>query len=127
VADFTKTITVSVNLFGVAPSNKWNAHNWNAFLWGEGTTGLEARVVKVITESVTPTLSVQKAVQRVRSLALTLSGETSSETLKDAAGYLYVFPDRTTDAEGRDIPTWTSGVAATASWATAALATVTWS
>lgn len=37
MADATMVIANAFNLFGLAPSDLWNAYNWNAFKWGEGT------------------------------------------------------------------------------------------
>jgi hypothetical protein len=127
VADFNITVSNSLNIFGPAPSNKWNVHNWNAFLWGEGTTDLIASVGKFISNSLASDSAVEKLPVRVITNSLTLTGDMSSQGLKDSAGYSYVFPDRTTDGEERDFPTWTEGAGQSTTWTTASATTSSWS
>jgi hypothetical protein len=129
VADFTVTIANSLNVFGPAPSNKWNAWAWNAFRWGEGTADLAVSVGKVIgnslalSDSATPVTAFFVNV----SATLTLASDMGSERLTDAAGYAYVFPSDTTEAENRDIPDWSTSTAATPTWSSATAGGTSWS
>jgi hypothetical protein len=66
MADFVKTISVSLRLFGNEPSEKWNsaassqALTWGSDYWGEGTVGLPIDFSKGIFESFTVTGTVIK-------------------------------------------------------------------
>jgi hypothetical protein len=127
MTDFSVTFTVGINCFGIAPSNKWGAHNWNAFLWGEGTKDLETRVQKLISESVAPDTTITKDHRHPITETLSVSGDLGAESLSDGSGYLYVFPDRTTDGEQRDFPVYTSGTAQSTSFACQAAGSTVWS
>ncbi len=68
---FSKTVTNSLNIFG-CPSDKWNVFNWNAFLWGSGTTDLPVQVRHLVTNTLTPTEdSVGHAVRHLVTNTLT--------------------------------------------------------
>ncbi len=51
---FSKTVTNSLNFFG-CPSDKWQAFNWNAFIWGSGTADLPVQVRHLVTNALSPT------------------------------------------------------------------------
>ena len=127
MTDHSITVANSLNLFGVAPSDKWNAYAWNAFLWGEGTADLGVAVVHLISNSLTLSDAYGKGVTKLVSETLSVTGDMSSEVLFDAEGYRYVFPDRTTEGEERDFSTWTSGTAASATWTSGTVTSTTWS
>jgi hypothetical protein len=128
VADFNINISNSLNVFGIAPSNKWGAWNWGAFLWGEGTADLQVSVVKLISESLTVDESYSgQSVTKLIAESFTVDSDMESETLTDGNGYLHVFHDRTTEAENRQFATWTSGTAASGTWTSQAVAATTWS
>jgi hypothetical protein len=127
VVAYNITISNSLNLFGPAPSDKWNQYNWNAFLWGEGTNDLVELVFKVISESITPDTTVTKIPLRIIENSISPTSDMGFERLRDSNGYYHVFPDRTTEGEDRDFATWTQGSPSAASWATAADAATVWS
>lgn len=129
MADFTITISNSVNTFGPAPSSKWNAWAWNAFRWGEGTHDLTVAFDKVIGNSLVPTDAFSAETAFVVSIANTLAptADMGSEQLADAAGYTYIFPSNASDAENRDIPDWTSGTAGSPSWSSGTAGSTSWS
>lgn len=130
MADFTQTISVGINCFGVAPSSKWLAWNWNEFRWGEGTVDLETRTVKFLAVgSITPSdaLSQRSFSKAISVGTISLSEDLSSEGLRDGSGYLYVFPDRTSEGESRTYVTWTEGTDASSTWSAASAASTTWS
>lgn len=144
MADYSITIANSTSPLGMSPPVTWNAFTWGSSFWGY-TGDFTLTYDHLISEAVasTPaltfaashdigeTLSSDSAVTFEFSMfvleGLTLVGDLLSETLGDGSGYSYVYPDRTTDAEGRDFPTWTSGTAQTSSWSTATAASTTWS
>lgn len=127
MADFNITISNSLNLFGPAPSNKWNAYLWNAFLWGEGTADLAVAVGKIISNALALSDALAKSAVHVISESIGVTGDMGSEYLTDAAGYTHVFPSDVTNAEDRDFPDWSSGAAGSPAWATSTAGSTTWS
>lgn len=69
MADFSTTCLNSLNVFGTA--DRWNAYNWNAFIWGDGTADLETRTTKVIDNSVTVTSDDVRYIFKVIDNAIT--------------------------------------------------------
>lgn len=130
MADFTKTMTNSLNLFGGAPSNKWASYNWNAFIWGEGTADFAVSFLKILDSgAITPSDAYIINVDFSKSLtnSLSVDADMGSETLRDSAGYLYVYPNNVTEAESRSFASYTSGSDASNSWSSASVSSVTWS
>ena len=123
------TISNRLNLFGPAPSDKWGGYNWGEFLWGEGTADLPTRSQKLIseTQTVSDSLTLHAAFYISLSDTFTLDGDMGSESLQDGSGYYYVFPDNTTEAENRDIPTWAEGTGSSQSFTCQAAGTSSWS
>ena len=126
MADYTITISESLNVFGPAPSDKWSEYNWNAFKWGEGTNIVLLGVGAVLSD--TPTLSDAFSALTDVSLSdsITPSDAVTNETLTDSNGYTYVFTGNTTNAVNRasttytqqtsTAPVWTSGTGASTTW-----------
>lgn len=129
MADYNVTISETLRLFGVQPSDKWAEYNWSAFLWGEGTNKVLASALSVVSESQTFTDDLTTAAEFNRQVdeALTLSGAPSSEVLRDGNGYVYVFPSAASDGEDRDPVDWASGTTAPGTWSSQAAASTTWS
>ncbi len=147
MANFSKTITNSVRLFGQGPSSKWSAHNWNAFRWGEGTVDIRTDVVHYTGTALNAASSVQKSVfhyldtqlqvldssvlksasRTINMGAITVGGDLFSETLRDGSGYQYNFPDRTAEGESRTFVTWTQAVDGSAAWTMTTAPSTTWS
>lgn len=144
MADYSITIANYTSPLGMSPPVIWNAFTWGSSLWGysgdftlqydhliaeaaSSDTALTFEATHAIGETVSSDSAVTIEFSMFILEGLTLTGDMLSETLADSAGYNYVFPDRTTDAEGRDFPTWTSGTAQTSTWSTATAASTTWS
>lgn len=123
---YSMTVTNSVNMFGIAPPNMWNDYQWGAFLWGEGTADLITRTTKVLANSVAGASAVYKTPMHVISNSLTPSADMGAEYVRQGS-YYHVFPDRTTDAESRDTPTWTAASSTAPTWTSAAAGSTTWS
>lgn len=127
MATHVVTIANSLRVFGIAPTDNWAAWNWNAFLWGEGTADLGITFIKMIQNSVTPDTAIGKTFTKMIENAMAVAADMSSERLYTGNGWAYVYPDRTTEAEGRDFVTWASGATASGSWSSQAVAATTWS
>lgn len=150
MADYNVTINNSVNTFGPAPSNLWNAYNWNSFLWGEGTSDLAVYVnlivntssfsldsaitqywgfyISISDASLVPTSSVDIYFATGITISETLSptADMYAETLGDGSGYNYVF-GVSTNAENRPPSTYTEASDPSTTWVAASAATTTWS
>ena len=132
MADFTKTITNSVNLFGGSRTSKWGQANlpytmtWGTTKWGEGTFSLVFDVQKIITNSISPTTEIIKGVQKVISESLSLVQTMSSETLTNGS-WRVVFISDTTNVQERDTATWSSQSASSVSYTCGTAGSTTWS
>lgn len=124
---FTKTITNSLNLFGPAPSDKWQAYNWNAFKWGEGTAPMVKNPRKVLVASITLTDAFTKSQIRTISNSLAPTTEITLENLTDGAGYYHLFPGGVTDGLDRVATSWGSGSTSGPSWVASSTTATTWS
>jgi hypothetical protein len=149
MANYNITISNSLNTFGLAPSDKWNDWNWNAFKWGEGTEDLQVFINLIVnTSALAPTSDMYFRFMHMLDIgstaltsaidaylytgisisnSLSITGDMLSETLMDSAGYNYVFSGQTTNAEDRFSPTYASQTANTTTWASAAASSTTWS
>ncbi len=129
MAAFSITVTNRLNVFGAAPSDLWNSYAWNAFKWGDGTADLGTRVVKLVANNMAVSSDSALVLYFIKliSNALMVTGDMGSEQLRDGEGYLYVFPDRTTEGESRATVTWTQGSAQTSSYSASAVVLTTWS
>lgn len=130
MTNFNVTVAERLNLFGVAPSDKWNEANWAAFIWGEGTNKVLVRYVALLGNdqiTATDTLSASAQFNRTVSETIPLEGAPSSEVLTDGSGYAHVFPSGATDGEDRDPVSWSSGAAGSGSWTSQAAASTSWS
>jgi len=151
MADHNITISNSLNTFGPAPSDVWNAWNWNAFKWGEGTADLQVFVnlivntsdlaptsamslhwgfyISIADASLTPTSSIDAYLYTSITIsnALSPTADMYSESLTDGSGYSYVFASNVTNAEDGTTPTYTSVSDGTGTWTAVSAATTTWS
>lgn len=129
MTQFNFTVSERVNVFGVAPTDVWNAYLWNAFKWGEGTAPLPLGIALGIAESQASTATVAMVAGFAISVAETQASTAAVEDVfvRDENGYLYVFPDRATDFEDRDEPSWTTSSTTAASWTSGTAAVTTWS
>ena len=126
MADFTKTISNSINCFSLEPATKWGEANWGTGFWGYGSNTIPLDVVKYINNSFTTDDTLVKGYEKVMSEALTLDEDLIEQTLQDGNGYYYVFPRPAIDADDRnngvftevdsDSTTWTDDSDSTTSW-----------
>ena len=130
MADHVKTLAERVNMFGLAPSTKWNQFAWGVGSWGEGTSEITREVEKVLSSDFLP--SSDSLINEVEKLlhdvldTFQIEMEMTDTELTDSAGYNYVFPGPTTDSEAQmrsdweeesnDGLSWTSGTAGGTSW-----------
>lgn len=129
---FTKTITNSVNLFGLNPSNKWGqavlpyTMTWGTTKWGEGTYPQIFSIIKYASNSVSPSTVIVKSAKKVIENSFSVLSDPSSEQLSVGV-WNVVFASDTTDAENRDFPTWAQSASVSVSFTCAAAGSTTWS
>lgn len=129
MADLTITISESLNVFGPAPSNKWNEYNWNAFFYGEGNNAIAVSYEFLNSETLTPSdaFTTVSDFEYSFSETLTPSEAVSGERLSDPDGYSYIFTGGTTNAASATVAPYTSGTFGTGTWTSSTVTTTTWS
>ena len=133
MADFTKTVSNTLNVFGPAPSTKWGTGTpytmtWGTSKWGEGTEDLVVLPGKFIGNSLAPTseISSKDFFHLVDMGSLSPTSETVTETLSSGI-WDYVFVSNTSDADDRSFASWTDDTSASTSWTDDTSPSTTWS
>lgn len=131
MADFIKTISNSINLFGNGPSTKWgesfgfpDTMVWGTSTWGEGYS-LVIDIEKFISNSITPDSAIYLESQKLISENISLSFETTSEKISQGE-WNYVFVSDVTNAEDRDFTTWSQGSGVNTSFTCGTAGSTTW-
>ena len=98
MADFTKSLANTVQLFGAADTENWNEIVWATDNWGHDDD-LEFEVGKAITNTVTGTISHTFHAERTISTnTVTALGTNVTITQQDSNGYFFVFTSDTINA-----------------------------
>lgn len=144
MADHTITVANSLNLLGLGPPSLWG-EDWHELYWGYGSATFPFEVTHIYDNSLTPdttmsfdatrfieeTISTSDLTSKDQYIdlfeGLSLDFETTDESLKDGAGYTYVYPSDATNLEDRDYPTYTSQAANASTYTSAAVGSTTWS
>ena len=116
MADWTKNVSNTVDVFGGGPSTKWGQGTlpytmvWGTAKWGEGgsTNLIVFEPTKLIENSQAVTAStfsfqVDKLIENSQAVICDMYSEE-----KLLGIWNYVFSSDTTNAENADYPTWTS-------------------
>lgn len=142
MADFTKTITNSVNPFGLGPSTKWGQSvfgytmTWGTAKWLGGLTSSDSinRVkmdfINVVIPSIAPssTISNQLSIYRTISFSMSPGSDVTQRTLQDGTlSWYYVFAGNTTNADSQSIPTWGETASSVVTYVCQSTSTITWS
>lgn len=98
MADFTKTVSNRVEMFGMAPANYFNEYNWNEFYWGYKNHNVVTNTRKVLSNSIS------------------FAEDSASIYLRNRAGYYYNFVDRVTNAHSRSNADWTQVTDSSTAW-----------
>ena len=99
MANFSKTITNTLNIFGAGKASRWGEFIWGSDAWGSG------EVVKTPLKLSQETLFLSgdnNQYQTIKNIAenITVTGDMSDEALIDPNGYYIVFQE-TANAENR--------------------------
>jgi hypothetical protein len=117
MADFTITVSNSINVFSLAPATEWNEFNWGTGFWGYGSNSIPFEVEKILTtEALTLLDAFSKEPEKVLENSISASFEMVSETLQDSQTFYEVFTRPTTEAENRSLTTFTEDSDTTTSW-----------
>jgi len=129
MADFTITVTNNLNVFGASPSTKWNDFLWGSGLWGEGTNSIVKDIEKTVVESLvlTDALTLETDFALNVTNTMGLESNLTSETLTQG-DWNYVFTKPTTNAQNRNLNSFTVLASPTNTWTSAAVTSgATWS
>lgn len=134
MADHTKTLTNSINCFGGSPSTVWGGATvrvmtWGVAKWGEGTHAMIRDFVRGTYEqpiTVTDSLT-EKEFIKAWADSLTFLSETTNEGLQTQNGYSYVFVKPSTNAEDRNLSSYTSQTPGSVSYTSLTVSVTTWS
>ena len=132
MADFSVSISNSLNSFGPAPATRWGTGSpytmtWGTSKWGEGTEDLIASIEKLISNSILSDSELFKAASKFIENSIIPTSETTNEGLQDGSGYSYVFTAPTLDGESRNLTTYASGTAQGTAYSSASVAVTNWS
>lgn len=126
MADHVKSLTERVNVFGLAPSTKWNEFLWGVGFWGEGSTGIPESITKHVSESIISD-SVRTETGKSIGDALTVLMAMTDTKLTDGSGYSYVFPGGVTDAEEQVMTDFTRESSVSTTWTKQSAGNTSWS
>lgn len=115
MADYSQSISNTVNVFGMAPSEKWGSMVWGVDDWGQDSD-LVTATIKVLTGSFTATDSYSLGFGKNLSDSLSVDTYDLDIFLQDADGYYKVFIKPTTDGEELVITGWTACAKSSTTW-----------
>lgn len=124
MADFTKTIDNSLNVFGIEGPNVWGTVLWNQN-WGYGNVDLITAIGKLISESLTLTDSQTTGPGKMISESLSILGDMYNEGISDPAGYSRVF-QVDANAENRPMTSYSRQSSSSVSFTTGSTPSTTW-
>jgi hypothetical protein len=132
VADYIKTITVAVNVFGPEPTEKWSTSSttslalvWGQDQWGYGTVGLLINFTKGIFSSINSDSNIAKNIYY--SLSNAVNCTTDSNIYKYREGYTVTYGGQAEIGLWPRATSYTIAAGTTTSWTAASAASGTWS
>lgn len=135
MADYSQTVSNRINCFGQSPTTKWGVGaaytmTWGVSLWGEGTESLVREYERQLSETVTIDSALELSVAWYREPnmgSLSFDFETSNESLQTANGYYYVFIQPSSNAEDRNLSSYTEVTSSAAVYTSGSAASIIWS
>lgn len=148
MANWTQSISDTIDFFGIEPTTKWNEFLWGTGKWSYGNFAAPMNVGSVSptqneaatdgyffnvatgidnygSEALTDIFTSNQAISQSESLSF--SGTGLSEYLLTGNGYTYVFPGPSTDAESDNESTYTAGSRPTTTYTSGVTAGGSWS
>ena len=136
MANFTITISNSLNVFGGGVPTLWGntgitTMTWGTDKWGEGSEDYIQDVGKTLENTLTfaSTISTQLEIRVSISNTLAVLSEGTAEYLTDrdsASSWFYLFPGGVANAEIRVSSTYANGSAATTSFTVSSAVSTVW-
>lgn len=126
MANFTVTISDSLNLLGIQPSNKWNVLQWGTDTWGAGSNGELQDVDHLVPEGLSLSEDLTYNPNKLMTNTLGFSSAIDLITLVDSAGYYHVFPGGVTDAEAMISTSWSENSATTPTYTKLTASSTSW-
>lgn len=132
MADLSITVQNTINSFGPAPSSKWGTgtpynFTWGTSLWGEGSQDLITQLIKVIGNSISSTDTYVLAPRHVFSMGSISSTMEMTVEYLTSNGWNYVFTGNVTDADERNLSTWSDVNSTDATWTATTDPSTSWS
>jgi hypothetical protein len=136
MADLTKTISNSLNVFGGGAPTLWGntgrtTMTWGTDFWGQGSEDYIQDVGKTLENTLTlaSTISTQLEIRLTISNSLAVTSETTGEYLTDrnsSAAWFYLFPGGAANAESRVSSTYANGSASSTSFTVSSAVSTVW-
>ena len=126
MADFVKTISNNLNIFGIDRPNLWGSFLWGQN-WGYGNNDLIVTVFKVFNHTLSLSDSTAISIGYIRTFVSTLAvtADMGNESIIDAAGYKFVF-GVSGNAEDRPLTGYNGVSSPAASFTTVTNTATTW-
>lgn len=127
MADFTQTISNTVECWGGQAAQRWNSMVWGTNVWafGDGALTLLLDYGQLVSNTVTVTDAYTKSPFKLISNTMIVSGDLASETIQDGNGYFILFGEAK-NAENRVRTTYTQIADQTSSYTTFVNTSTSW-
>lgn len=128
MADFTKTVTNSIQCFSLMPPSLWNSFNWGTGYWGYSQNSTVIDITKFFAQTiVTGDAIAQLDTIKVYNNIIQSTNAIVGVQKQDAEGYYYTAPDDTTELLNRSITNYTEETSPTTVWTEEMSPTTSWS
>ena len=128
MADFTQTVTNTIQVFGSADTENWNEIVWGTDNWA-ADDDMEFEITKLLANTVSATADLTFHAEHIFAAAVTATVVSTNVTLtlQDSNGYSYVFPSDTTNGSEISSGVFTNVTNASDGFSPVADASTTWS
>ena len=143
MTDFTITISNTMNVFGISPTNQWGVMVWGIDNWGPSeifqkdvfkvvvdAQAMTTAYIKDITHTITNTLSFIDAIAKIPTVTfsdtLNLSGNTPTIVEYDGNNYQYIWTKPTVNVDLKVISSYSSTVNASDTYSGTVNTSTTW-
>lgn len=144
MADWTQTVSNTLEFFGSGPSSKWGVMVWGTDKWAEGSQDMPHEIAHLYGTDLTlddpfafdwpmntaNTLDLDSAVSnetdRLVENTLSVDSDASREELSDGSGYYYVFTGPTINSDVRNNTEWDDVTDPSETWTSASVSSTDW-
>ena len=126
MADFTITISNSVNLFGPADASLWGTMVWGTNFWGTDSDQ-EFEVIKALSNGFSATVAFSFGFDKtVSTNTVSAAVDLATLTLQDSNGFCYVFPSDSKNAANNPDTSYSQVAGSDSTWTTFPISGTTW-